>query len=120
MVKMKIICDCGILHDVENAECVYNFYKECFDLLRERITDSSYQHPNQKPTSLAEYAIQNSSKRGDIVLDVFGGSGSTLIAAEKTGRICYMMEIDPAYCDVIRERYENYVKSEKKETSAVA
>jgi DNA modification methylase len=65
-------------------------------------------HPTQKPTALAERAIQNSSKPGDLVLDLFGGSGSTLIAAEQTGRTAYLMEISPAYCDVIVRRWEAF------------
>ena len=71
-------------------------------------------HPTVKPVSLVAKAINNSSKKGGTVLDLFGGSGSTLIAAEQTGRTCYMMEIDPKYCDVIRKRYENYKKNESK------
>ncbi len=63
-------------------------------------------HPTQKPVALAEHATMNSSKTGDIVLDLFGGSGSTLIACEKTGRRCYMMELSPAYTDVIVARWE--------------
>ena len=66
-------------------------------------------HPTQKPVALVERAIRNSSERGDIVLDPFGGSGTALIAAEINGRRCYAMEIDPAYCDVIRDRYEAFV-----------
>jgi len=66
-------------------------------------------HPTQKPTKLIAAIIQEYSK-GNIVLDLFGGSGSTLITAEQTGRTCYMMEIDPRYVDVIRKRYDNYVK----------
>lgn len=68
-------------------------------------------HPTMKPIKLCAEAINNSSKPGEIVLDLFGGSGSTLIAAEETGRSCYMMELDPAYCDVIRKRYELLVQS---------
>ena len=64
-------------------------------------------HPTMKPISLCAKAIQNSSKAGDIVLDQFGGSGSTLIAAEQTNRTCYMLEYDPKYVDVIIERWEN-------------
>jgi len=67
-------------------------------------------HNAQKPTQMIVDAIGNSSDTGDIVLDLFGGSGSTLIACEQTDRTCYMMEIDPKYCDVIRKRYENYKK----------
>ena len=64
-------------------------------------------HPTMKPIELVANAIQNSSMEGDIVLDLFGGSGSTLIACEQTNRKCYMMELDPHYCDVIIERWEN-------------
>lgn len=64
------------------------------------------EHPTMKPVGLMAYLIQNSTKRGDVVLDVFGGSGSTLIACEKTGRKCLTMELDPHYCDVIIARWE--------------
>ena len=60
-----------------------------------------------KPVPLFEYQITNSSKKGMNVLDLFGGSGTTLIACEQTGRNCYMMELDPHYCDVIIRRWEN-------------
>lgn len=67
-------------------------------------------HPTQKPISLITQCIKNNTQsENNIVLDVFGGSGSTLIACEQTNRSCYMMELDPAYCDVIRKRYENYI-----------
>lgn len=65
-------------------------------------------HPTMKPVELCEKAILNSSKWNDIVLDLFLGSGSTLIACEKTNRICYGMEIDPKYCDVIVNRWEDF------------
>jgi DNA modification methylase len=63
-------------------------------------------HPTMKPVALIENAILNSSDRGDVVLDIFGGSGSTLIASEKHGRRCYMMELSPAYVDVEIIRWE--------------
>ena len=63
-------------------------------------------HTTPKPVSLIERALQNSSKDGDIISDLFGGSGSTMIACEKTGRISRLMELDPIYCDVIIERWE--------------
>jgi DNA modification methylase len=69
----------------------------------------SEEHPTMKPVALCGEAIKNSSKKDDIVLDLFGGSGSTLIACEQTNRICYMMELDPHYCDVIRKRYANFI-----------
>lgn len=63
-------------------------------------------HPTMKPVLLCAKAIQNSSDPGQVVLDLFGGSGSTLIAAEQTGRRCFMMELEPLYCDVIVQRWE--------------
>lgn len=65
-------------------------------------------HPTMKPVELVERALANSSKIGDIVLDLFGGSGTTLIAAEKTGRACRMMELDRHYSDVIVRRWQQY------------
>lgn len=67
-------------------------------------------HPTQKPVELPVRAIENSSTTGDLVLDFFGGSGSTLIAAEITGRRCYMAELDPRFCDGIIRRYMNTTK----------
>lgn len=64
-------------------------------------------HPTMKPVPLIAYLIENSSKRGDKVLDLFGGSGSTLIASEQTGRQCYTMEYDEKYATVILKRFEN-------------
>jgi DNA modification methylase len=63
-------------------------------------------HPTMKPIEICAKGVGNSSQPGDIVLDLFGGSGSTLIACEQTGRKCYMMELDPVYCDVIVKRWE--------------
>ena len=84
-----------------------------FDLLldvwyekRDNITE--YRHPTQKPIRLAERGIKKSSKRGDIVLDLFGGSGSTMIACQQLERRCYMVELDLIYCDVIVKRWEDY------------
>jgi len=65
-------------------------------------------HPTMKPIELVQRSLVNSSKPGDIVLDAFGGSGSTLIAAEQTNRKCRMVELDPKYCDVILERWEKF------------
>jgi len=74
-----------------------------------RDPTSQYLHPTQKPVELALRAIRNSSERGDIVLDLFLGSGSTLIASEILGRRCFGLEIDPRYCDAIIKRYTNFV-----------
>ena len=65
-------------------------------------------HPTMKPVELMEYQILNNTKGSDIVLDLFGGSGSTLIACEKTGRVNRSMELDPKYCDVIVKRWEDF------------
>jgi len=65
----------------------------------------SEEHPTMKPVALVAKALMNSSRTGDAVLDLFGGSGTTLIAAEQTDRAGYMMELDPKYCDVIARRY---------------
>lgn len=65
-------------------------------------------HPTTKPIELINKAIKNSSKKNEIVLDIFLGSGSTLIACEKTNRVCYGMELDTKYCDVIIERWEQF------------
>ena len=70
--------------------------------------DSKYKHPTQKPVALSERAITNSSKPKNKVLDLFGGSGSTLLACEKLDRSAYLMELDPKYCDVIIQRWQEF------------
>ena len=79
---------------------------ECtvWDIEKDRVNNL---HPTQKPVALPARAIKNSSIKDNIVLDLFGGSGSTLIACEQLGRVCYMAEIDEHYCDVIIKRWEN-------------
>jgi len=66
------------------------------------------EHPTMKPVALFEYQMLNNTKGGDIILDSFGGSGTTMLAAEKNGRISYVMELDPKYCDVIVKRWEDF------------
>ena len=61
-----------------------------------------------KPVELVGRAVSNSSRKDGIVIDFFGGSGTTLIACEQLGRACYMMELDPKYADVITDRWEKY------------
>lgn len=73
---------------------------------------SSYVHPTQKPVALPEEAIDKTTRQGNSVLDLFGGSGSTLIACEKTNRHCRMMELDPQYCDVIIKRWQDFAGQE--------
>ena len=69
-------------------------------------------HPTMKPTEMLVYLLKNSTKRGDVVLDTFGGSGSTIIACQQTGRVCRCVELDPKYCDVIRRRWAEHVHGE--------
>ena len=75
-------------------------------IVREKRPTRSALHPTMKPVALCAKLIQNSSKRGDNVIDFFGGSGSTLMACEETGRNCYTLELDPKYADVIITRWE--------------
>ena len=71
-----------------------------------------YKHPTQKPVALAEEALDKCSKSGYRVLDLFGGSGSTLMACSKMSRISYNMELDEHYCDVIINRWQNFTGKE--------
>ena len=78
-------------------------------------------HPTMKPVELVERAIRNSSRPGDVVLDPFGGSGTTLIAAEKSGRVARLIELDPKYVDVIVRRWEDFTgKQATREADGVA
>ena len=81
-----------------------------WDIKRDNTRE--YVHPTQKPTALAIKAMFNSCKPGEIVLDLFGGSGSTLIACEQTNRVNRSMEFDPKYADVIRKRWAEFVHGE--------
>jgi DNA modification methylase len=79
-------------------------------VINEDKPQRSGEHPTMKPLKLCGRLIKNSSRRGDIILDTFGGSGSTMMAAEQLGRVCYMVELDPCYCDVIIKRFEELTK----------
>jgi DNA modification methylase len=84
-----------------------------------KIAPPKMVHLTEKPVELAARAIQYSSRQGENVLDLFGGSGSTLIACEQTERRAYLMEIDALYCDVIVQRWEQFTgrDAERKERS---
>jgi len=86
-------------------------YQDIWRLQREMGRNKD--HATAKPIELIEKPIKHASKEDDIVMDLFLGSGSTLIASQKTGRICYGMELDPKYIDVIIQRYVDYVDSPK-------
>lgn len=99
--------------DLMSHEDLLKAYKELIesidtDIVREERTKKNDLHSTMKPIKLLARLIRNSSDVGDIVADFFAGSGSTLIAAEQTGRICYCNELDPHYCSVILERWEKF------------
>ncbi len=85
-----------------------------------RDATRSYRHPTQKPVALAERALRNSSQRGDLVFDPFLGSGSTLIGAQRLGRRCFGIEIDPRYCDGIVRRYLQTLEPSNRPADLVA
>ncbi|MCC6909442.1 MAG: ParB N-terminal domain-containing protein [Phycisphaerales bacterium] len=83
-----------------------------------KVNPASMVHLTEKPVELAVRAVQYSSHAGENVLDLFGGSGSTLIAAEQTQRRAFLMELDPAYCDVIVQRYEQFTGKKAEHVSS--
>lgn len=93
----------------EGAAHVYLGPNNATDLWHvKKVTPQSMVHLTEKPVELAARAMQYSSRLGENVLDLFGGSGSTLIGAEQTGRRAFLMELDPLYCDVIVQRFEKF------------
>ena len=97
--------------DLMGEEELRKAYKELLasietDVVQEERTKKNDKRPTMKPVKLLARLIRNSSNIGDSVLDLFGGSGSTMMACEQIGRKCYMNELDPHYCDVILERWE--------------
>jgi DNA modification methylase len=116
-VKPSLTMSQGDYHS-QNEPCLYG-WKEGSGRIRVKDrkqttiwkcdrTDEAKVHPTMKPVELCQRAVENSSDVNGIVLDLFGGSGSTLIACEKTGRDCRMMELDPKYVDVIINRWQDY------------
>ena len=90
----------------ELVKLLEGVYSQATTVIDEMKPSKSDLHPTMKPLRLMAYLIQNSTRKGEIVLDLFGGSGSTLIASEETKRRCRMMEYDPRYVDVIIQRWE--------------
>lgn len=116
-VKPSLTMSQGDYHS-QNEPCLYG-WKEGSGRVRVKDrkqttiwkcdrTDEKKVHPTMKPVELCQRAVENSSDVNGIVLDLFGGSGSTLIACEKTARDCRMMELDPKYCDVIVKRWQEF------------
>ena len=92
-----------------------NAQSSVFSVARPR---SAHEHPTMKPPELVEGAVLNSSPRRALVLDPFAGSGSTLVACERTGRRARLLELDPCYCDVIVERFERLTGRQAKRVPA--
>ena len=109
--QRSVIESIDFMSEAELKETIKDLL-DCFDpdILRERKQMINDLHPTMKPVRLIAKLIKNSSDKGDIVLDLFGGSGTTMIAAEQTERSAYLMELDPKYCDVIIERWETLTK----------
>lgn len=107
-----------ILNQDVNAVGLYDDLMSIVQLwLVKRDNTADYEHPTQKPITLGEKPMKRCSATGDIVLDLFGGSGSTLIAAEQLKRRAYVMELDPTFCDVIVRRYEHFTGTHAKRLS---
>ena len=84
------------------------------NVLRFKRPSSSELHPTMKPLELVERCVENSSQPGDVVLDLFLGSGTMLIAAERTGRVCYGLELDPHYVYIVIARWEAFTGEKAK------
>jgi DNA modification methylase len=93
----KVTTKKGKWYGPNNEVCVWEISSDA---------TQTYVHPTQKPVALAVRALNNSSRRGDVVLDLFGGSGSIMMACEQLGRKCRMIEVEPIYVDVIIRRWE--------------
>jgi DNA modification methylase len=92
----------------EGVQHYWNGDRDQGDVWKIERPSASEAHPTMKPLSLIERAIENSSRPGDLIADLFLGSGSTLIAAERTGRVCYGSEIDPNYASIVLARWEAF------------
>jgi DNA modification methylase len=110
---------CVYVHRKDESPYWYGPNNETTLWLEDRASKNEY-HPTQKPTALAKRAINNSSLAGDLVIDLFGGSGSTLIACEETNRACRTMEINPKYVQVIIDRWDAFTKQEAKRVEVAA
>jgi DNA modification methylase len=101
----------SVVLKVPSYEVIFQGDDSCTTVWRVDKPTRNAEHPTMKPVTLPARAIANSCQRGEIVLDPFGGSGSTLIAADQLDRTCFTLELDPVYCDVIAKRYVKWVGS---------
>ena len=103
--KVPTVKNNEVLTRVADINIILGYYKASDDVIDENKPARNADHPTMKPLKLLARLIKNSSRQGDVVLDTFGGSGSTLITCEQLGRKCYTMELDPKYADVIVKRW---------------
>jgi DNA modification methylase len=110
--QKSVLEDIDFMEKEELVRYIKRMQSDEFDLIGDIVRADkplkSELHPTMKPIKLLAKLIRNSSAENNIILDTFGGSGSTLIACEQTGRICRMMELDPRYVDVIIKRWETF------------
>lgn len=107
--KQPTVIDDEINVDLLSADELRELVRNAYELstvMREDKPTRNAEHPTMKPLHLIKRQVKNSTKRGGKVLDIFGGSGTTLLACEELERDCYTMELDPKYCDVIVKRWE--------------
>lgn len=97
--KQSTVWRDSLLNDISDTSTVWEI---------KRDSNNDYLHPTQKPLDLIAIPMRNSSKKEDLIVDLFGGSGSTLMTSIQLDRICYTLELDPVFCDVIRKRFEEY------------
>ncbi len=104
--------------EVDSGNRMLDDINDIFSIwLVKRLPTQEYRHPTEKPPSLHEKPLRRCTKIGDSVLDTFGGSGSTLIACEQLKRRCYMVELEPIFCDLIIRRFENLTGMEAEHVS---
>ena len=107
--KLTTVLNDGVDIDVMTSDELRELIREITEpssVINENKPTRNGEHPTMKPVGLLSRQIRNSSRIGEKVLDLFGGSGSTLVACEQLDRVCYMMELDPKYCDAIVKRWE--------------
>lgn len=107
--KLTTVLNDGVDIDVMTSDELRELIREITEqssVINENKPTRNGEHPTMKPVGLLSRQIRNSSRIGEKVLDLFGGSGSTLVACEQLDRVCYMMELDPKYCDVVVKRWE--------------
>lgn len=118
--KQSTVIDDDIDLDLLTADELRTLIAEMIEpstVIREDKPQKNKEHPTMKPIPLIKRQVRNSTKRGDIVLDIFGGSGTTLLACEELDRVCYTSELDPKYCDVIVKRWEELTGKKAERTT---